>query len=268
MDKTGKMVLAFLHIPKTAGTTVNFILRSSFGLRHCDVEPWLGREAGRLVTADDLRKIQRIYPRLRSIAGHRLRPYSDIEKVYPNIQYFTFLRNPIKRTISLYQHEIRTGITKESFENWIYHPHARNGQTRFLAETGKYQDAIEIIEKKQIFVGLVERFDESIFLLKQLICPDLNIAYIPQNIAQSNKIAQKIFDSEQKQLAIEANHEDIKLYDYIVNEYFSALKAHYRYNDEYNLSSNYNHYNVLINRIYRNIVYKPLLYIYRLLYKH
>lgn len=65
---------------------------------------------------------------------------------------------------------------------------------------------------------------------------------------------------------IQANCEDIKLYDYIINEYYPALKARYPYNIEYNSSCNY--YNILINRIYRNIVYKPLLYIYRLLYKY
>jgi len=33
-------MLVFIHINKTAGRTVRYILRSSFGLRHCEVEPW------------------------------------------------------------------------------------------------------------------------------------------------------------------------------------------------------------------------------------
>ena len=35
-------LLVFVHINKTAGTTLRFILRSSYGARHCDVEPWHG----------------------------------------------------------------------------------------------------------------------------------------------------------------------------------------------------------------------------------
>ena len=30
-------MLTFIHIPKTAGSTMNLALRSSFGVRHCDV---------------------------------------------------------------------------------------------------------------------------------------------------------------------------------------------------------------------------------------
>ena len=35
-------LLVFVHINKTAGTTLRYILRSSYGARHCDVEPWHG----------------------------------------------------------------------------------------------------------------------------------------------------------------------------------------------------------------------------------
>ena len=37
-----RRVLVFIHINKTAGTTLRYILRSSYGTRHCDVEPWHG----------------------------------------------------------------------------------------------------------------------------------------------------------------------------------------------------------------------------------
>jgi hypothetical protein len=37
-----RRLLVFVHINKTAGTTLRYILRSSYGSRHCDVEPWHG----------------------------------------------------------------------------------------------------------------------------------------------------------------------------------------------------------------------------------
>ena len=35
-------MLVFVHINKTAGTTMRYIVRSTHGSRHCDVEPWQG----------------------------------------------------------------------------------------------------------------------------------------------------------------------------------------------------------------------------------
>ena len=62
-------VYAFVHIEKTGGVTLNEALRRSFGIFHCDAEPWRGYTAMPF-DADDYRRLRWIQPGLRSIAGH------------------------------------------------------------------------------------------------------------------------------------------------------------------------------------------------------
>src|SRR5215510_12892395 len=80
-------MLVFLHIPKTAGTSFRFILERSCGLSHCHS----GHNRKRLFSGADLNLAKRIFPRLRSIAGHNL---VDARRVFgPDAFYMTFLRN-------------------------------------------------------------------------------------------------------------------------------------------------------------------------------
>ena len=65
-------MLVFVHMHKTAGTTVSHILRSNYGLDHCQVEPWHARWTGPPFSGQDLQRLRRFYPNLRSIAGHRV----------------------------------------------------------------------------------------------------------------------------------------------------------------------------------------------------
>ncbi len=73
------LMLVFVHINKTAGSTVRYILRSSYGPRHCDVEPWRARWDEQPFSAADLRRVRRFYPQLASIAGHRITGHVDLD---------------------------------------------------------------------------------------------------------------------------------------------------------------------------------------------
>ena len=64
-------MLAFVHIKKTAGTTLTAILRRNFGTRHLDTRLHLYED---LFLADDLRRALKLYRRLDCIAGHHVRP--------------------------------------------------------------------------------------------------------------------------------------------------------------------------------------------------
>src|SRR4051812_23107070 len=91
----GADVLVFIHINKTAGRTMRYILRSSYGPRHCEAEPWAGRHGGPF-SAADLRRVRRIYPDLASIAGHAVTGYADLDADEADLRYFAFLRDPLK----------------------------------------------------------------------------------------------------------------------------------------------------------------------------
>ena len=52
-----RFILGFVHIPKTAGTTVKFILRNSTYFRHCDIQPLVRKN---LFTDDDFKFLKKI----------------------------------------------------------------------------------------------------------------------------------------------------------------------------------------------------------------
>src|SRR5438552_15546752 len=90
-----RRLLVFVHINKTAGTTVRYILRSSYGARHCDVEPWHGAWTDPPFSTPDLQRVRRLYPKLASIAGHRVSGSVDLEEPGTELRYLTCLRRPI-----------------------------------------------------------------------------------------------------------------------------------------------------------------------------
>ena len=157
----GQATIAFCHIQRTAGTTLNQILRRSFGLRHCDVERWQLAEDYYTAsyTAADHRWVRLLHPLLVSIAGHQVKPLSDLENVCPDLRYYTFMRDPVRRTASHYQHNVKVMGYLGPFNEWVKREAFHDLQSKHLAGDADANKAIEVIEEKQIFVGLTERFD-------------------------------------------------------------------------------------------------------------
>lgn len=220
-------MIAFAHIQKTAGVTLNWILRRSFGLRHAEVEPWHPRPPEGfyfwVYSADDHRRVQRLCPRLHSIAGHNVKPFSDLQTVRPDIRYFTFLREPAAREASHYQYAVQRLGYRGSLEERLERDEWRhNLQTRHLAGNDDVDEAIRLLRERCFFVGLTERFDESLVLLRQRAAlPRLDIRYRRENLAPDNRIAREaLTDRRTRELIEEANRQDARLYAYVRDELF------------------------------------------------
>ena len=110
-------MLVFIHISKTAGRTIRYIQRSSYGLHHCEVQPWYDRRKGPPFSSEDLHRLRKIYPTLKSIAGHHVRGYVDLQENNTEFRYFTFMRDPLKRQASYYQFKVQKRGLKEDFED-------------------------------------------------------------------------------------------------------------------------------------------------------
>ncbi len=265
-------MLIFIHINKTAGRTVRYILRSSFGVRHCEAEPWQAPESNRPFAADDLDRLRKLYPHLESIAGHRVTGYVDLPENGSQIHYFTFLREPLKTCASRFQYNVQYRKKKNLvFEEWIQKDWTRNSQTKLIAGVPDANKAIEMIQKKNIFVGLTERFDESMLLLKALVANDLNISYKPVNVARDNNIAERLLSTEStRQLLIEANQADLELHNFVKKELYPSLQREYGSSLESdvidyqkNRAKNFNTRNITLSRLKQYLIYKPLLYMDR-----
>jgi hypothetical protein len=265
-------MLVFIHINKTAGRTVRYILRSSFGLRHCEVEPWHAQSAGPPFSAHDLIRLRRLYPRLDSIGGHRVHGYVDLHENGTKFKYFTFIRDPLKTCASRFQYNVQyRGKKNLVFDEWIQRDWTRNNQTKMIAGVADADQAIRIIQDKHILVGLTERFDESMVMLKALMANNLNISYKQVNVARSNTLAESLLSTEStRQRLIEANRADLALYDFVRRELYPAYQREYGPSLEADVAqyrqtreNNFNAWNLTLSRLKQYTLYKPLLRLYR-----
>jgi len=264
-------VLAFAHIEKTAGITINRILRRSFGVRHCDVEPWRGAWEADFFSASDYRRLQRLYPRLESIAGHTVKPYSDLDQACSNIQYYTFLREPLLRCASHYQYQIQVMRRNIPFEDWIETEKFRNFQTTKIAGIAELHIGIRVLQRF-MFVGLVERFDESLVIFQRRAGdPCLSISYRRENVAPSNIIKNQLLSNPKTRAQlVEANRIDLAVYEFVSRDLYRREKRQYGNTLDADVAA-FKRTNsppafslkLMLNVFRRNALYKPALFYYR-----
>ena len=219
-------MLAVVHIHKTAGTTLAGILKQSYGARHCHV--YSEDPDAAFYSAHDLRRLkERFYPRLDSMHGHDIRVYGDLEAEEPDIEYLTFLRDPIERCASHYQYDVQVGGVDLPFEEWITHDAVRDRMTRHIAgPDAAASDAITMLGRIS-FVGLQHRFDESLVLMqRRLGVPD--IRYARKWVAPSNEIKKRLLsDPESRRMLESVNREDVALYRHVLDEVYPKQVAEY-----------------------------------------
>jgi len=274
---------AFVHIDKTAGTTMTAILRRSFGTRHCDIRPPLnkrrddGLDHRAIVEATDLRRVQRIYRNLRGISGHNVKAYSDLHTAYPEIAFFTVLRDPAARFRSHFKNRADCH-SLEGFHHWTENDLFHNWQTKMIAGEPSAQKAIDLLSTRFQFVAFTERFDEGLVLLGQWLRePEYRPEYLrvnqlsekrrPRDIARG-KCDLSYLDSDSVRSRIqEVNGEDQKVYDFVMANIYSQqletfqgdLAAEVRELQRRNQALEAWKESAR-SRMMRNYVYKPLLH--------
>ncbi|MBR9832568.1 sulfotransferase family 2 domain-containing protein [bacterium] len=225
----------FLHIPKTAGTT----------LRHCLK---LKYRADEIFFIDNSTKNKSIKEglvnlspnekeKLKMVIGHGYFGMHNCFNKHKEYPYLSLLREPSSRVISLfnqavnskYENEIGEFIIKNnaSIEDVINTNKYRgfnNDQCRLIAnlpfeksitDVELYEAALYNIEKHFKFIGLQEHFNLSLLMLKELLEWKTPPFYLKLN--QSSKKEKSIIthSKEDKDAIISANQADIKLYDYV-----------------------------------------------------
>jgi hypothetical protein len=170
--------LIFLHIPKTAGTSLRQVIEKEYPGNAC---LYLYYPAP--YQPNVIKEIQANLPTAKALFGHFSFGIHQVLGIQG--QYIAFLRHPIERVISLYNHHarhpqaayyemIQRGLSLlDMLQNQIT-PETNNHITRIIAccglpgmldDTRVLEQALDNIEKHFCFVGLVERFAQSVTLL-------------------------------------------------------------------------------------------------------
>jgi hypothetical protein len=216
----------FLHIPKTAGTTLYRILEQNYAKK--DIYTFW--QDGSIDTFKQLSVERKAQIRLlRGHAGYGMHAYLPGPRVY-----FTMLRDPIKRTISYYHYARRVPahycydlINRQQMSLLDFvtsgsDPMADNAHTRLLygLESGQEipagQCTSQMLETathnlaRLAVVGLAEEFDAKLVLLKRAFGWQ-KLAYAPQNVADERSKRQPISAETLAALA-EVNRFDVQLY--------------------------------------------------------
>ena len=248
--------LYFLHIPKTAGTSLTEILERHFEAELiCPVHLWhdlLG------IPRDDLK-------RYRLFRGHF---YSYLNQfLETDLTHLTILRDPVKRSISHFDHVCRdpehyfhrkasSQTLMEFVSDPVTRPMIENFQTRAIAQdldprpiaVGLSRASLEALTLERLyvstmpsvsattllaraktrldkyaFVGLVERFEDSI----RLICAVLGLPQVdrlPALNVSSNRSDREAIPPETLALIREHTRLDAALYQYAQSLFETRLR--------------------------------------------
>ncbi|MCK5529511.1 MAG: sulfotransferase family 2 domain-containing protein [Kiritimatiellae bacterium] len=216
---------AFVHIPKTAGVNLRGTLRRSFGGQHLDIKVRKrDRDQRDHIIPAELKAARLVYPRLAGICGHRVLPFTGLERDVQNIRYFTFMREPVRRFMSHFNHIERGNqrpSTRDDLIRFCETPLWRNVQCRWLSGTEDAERAIQIIEEQIDFVGLVESFDQSLVMLDDWLGKGcLQPGYGRQNKATRRPAFSIDGDAELESMIADANKADSLVYDHVVKHVF------------------------------------------------
>jgi len=217
--------LYFCHIPKTAGMTFRTIVEDYFDCNEiCPAT--LNAQIDEIPQAE--------LEKYRLFRGHLV--FVNLPELLPNRNFVnvTVLRDPIARVISHYDYIRRTpgdphyeavsNMTIEEFSQKLtVGKVGKNIQTYYVAKTQRFhleklsgQDVLEIAKEsidRFAFVGLLERFQDSLFLLSHIFGwrPILNSR--KENASAAKKSYANLPASTLDRLR-ESSQLDIELYEY------------------------------------------------------
>ncbi len=233
-------LIAFLHIPKTAGSSLERILGRQYAHAMFTTKEWRPAKDGTGVyeAEESIRGLFALPPaerdKFKIIKGHFHFGYASL--LPADTVYFTFLRDPVERVISTYYFALRNprnylhepivkgNLSLADFARSDLTPEITNDQVRRIAGVtnerpflGKYANDAEMYEAAKShleshfpIVGLSERFDETILLLQRTF--DWETPYYNRVNVGSNRPSTT--EPEVIDIIRERNQYDLALYEF------------------------------------------------------
>lgn len=224
------MKTIFLHIPKAGGSTLHSIINRNYAKENIFTISY-NSNAWRL-SANDFKSISP--DKIKNITLLKGHMFFGLHKYLneKDVKYFTFLRNPVERIISLYY------FIRNSPKHYLYNKIIENNlsikefalsdisweldncMTRLISGEDNvdinnctidvYNKAIQNIDNYFCFVGISEKYDESLILLKNRFGWKHYPFYRKLNVTSGKKVVA----NEIRTKIAERNKFDMKLYEW------------------------------------------------------
>ncbi|XIG89340.1 hypothetical protein C1N90_28730 (plasmid) [Priestia aryabhattai] len=217
-------ILIFMHIPKTGGSTLNEIFKNQYKKDEVLIHMPLDRLASEFSNLPDIK-----HDKIKGISGHyNFGVHKHINKPYT---YFSMVRHPIDRVISLYyflsrspgyaRYEELKGMTLEEFVT--QNKQANNHQTLFFSGNNTFDLALakKNLENHFPVVGVTDMFNESTFLMTKKFnweYKDYKKINVTVNRPSLKEIPKNILD-----IIEQNNHLDMELYKYVKDRLIRQL---------------------------------------------
>jgi hypothetical protein len=173
----------FLHVPSCGGTTFWSILRAAYGRD----------QVSRIAETDGIPREVFLKPNgqarpfrgKRLIGGHVL--WTDVQDLYPDRRFVTFLRDPVERLTSQYFRQIRnriwTPVSDDPAEDLnAYLPTQRIAIRQWFGSDETTADAaFALLRDRFAGFGVMEEFDRSVHLVLQALGLDTIPGYVQRN---------------------------------------------------------------------------------------
>lgn len=246
------MPFIYLHIPKNAGNTIKMILANQYKNNLVMISPNFNYYDLQRINECQKDEIKYFYGGHLPFGLHRLFSH--------NMKYITLLRDPVERILSSYRyiclnkkggfHKAIPIKERNCIESFVQNidkytlTHGNNAQTRLISgiqmDKGSnlidseivisheemYNIAIQNIKTHFIFCGIIERFEESIVLMKKHLEWPRRLYFTKRNITP--KTAPEV-DQNTINLIKFKNSLDLKLYELIKQKLENEIDLNHGY---------------------------------------
>lgn len=271
LEHTEKKILFFLHIPKTAGSTLHKIIERQYS----SDEVFTIHGVNPQKHIDEFKKWTPLDKnRIKVVKGHM--NFGLHESIGKPATYITMLRHPIDRAISTYyyvlrspSHHLHEYVTSKriSLKDFVcdgLFTDMDNGQTRRISgvSVGQFSGYKEVkfgecypelleqakhnIDRYFAVIGIQEKFDESLLMMKKKMNWK-NCYYVKQNVS-SIRVKQQEISEDYYYAIAQFNDLDMKLYEFVKKKIEQEIL-----DEEDSFKKDLNNFH-FYNKIYGNIV--------------
>lgn len=268
-------MICFIHIERAGGTTLHHVFRNNYA-SFVTLYPWYywANEEDNVFTRREAQNFFKLVPQPVAFGGHTSRSYLGYEDVVNvPVEYMTFVRSPISRYMSHYYYQNHVMKRNWTIERFLDEPRFSNYMTKRIAGDFDVEKAKDELSRRFRFVGITERFDESLLLMKKRLgLKEFNPYYEIKNAVPARAKNEEM--DKYSGRIIENNLLDIELYRFVEHELFptyigdygSSLDKDQKELAEINKMYKFPLYMKLSRALYRLLYYRNVEYLVKKIY--